>query len=267
MRKKKKEPGQNLSIAFWFGFFVILLIAGSLLFKFVLLLKNSKYDGVHRFNIYVSCDGLNNSVISFSPENKTITVLNLKKNNVEELRKDLEIPKDGVIVSKSNCDRETSSILSSGFFGGFKETNLTVVDLLRLWLLSKFVSGHSVVIKDLSPLDLTNNLVVDKTINGLFLDPTIMSERLSIQVVNGTGVSGLGNRLTRLITNLGGEVVAVNTSEKELNDSKITYNDKKSYTAERLGRILGFKLVKKQESGFSDIVIEIGNDRINSLSF
>lgn len=268
MRKKKKESGQNLKIAFWFGFFVFLLIAGSLLFKFILLLKSSKFDGAHRFNIYLSCGNMEDSIVSFSPENQSIVVLNLKKQSMEEIRKNLEVPIDDIILVKDNdCEREISSQLAKGFFGEFKKTSLTTIDILRLWLFSKFVSSHSITTKDLSGLDLTDNLLIDKIINGLFSDLTITSERLSIQIVNGTGISGLGNRLARLITNMGGEVVAINTSEKELSESKITYFDKNSYTAERLGKILSFKILKKQESGVSDIVIEIGKDKINFLPF
>lgn len=269
MRKKKKVQGQNLKIALWFALLVFLLIAGSLLFKFILLLKNSRFDGSHRFNIYLSCGKLDNSLISFSPENKTITILNLKKQPVNELQKNLEIPADDVILTKEDdCEKEISSRLASGIFGGFKKTDLTAIDIFRLWLFSKFVPSHSVTEKDFSGLDITDNLVVDKSIDGLFSDPAIVSERSSIQIVNGTAVSGLGNRLARLVTNMGGEVVAINTSEKEFNDSKIIYWNKKNYTVERLAKITGFKILERKEGGgVSDIVIEIGKDKINSLPF
>lgn len=94
-----------------------------------------------------------------------------------------------------------------------------------------------------------------------------MREKISIAIVNGTGVAGLGNRIARLITNIGGNVVSVSTSDNLISDSEILYSKENNYTARRIAQILSFKINNKDNMDISDVTIFIGKNNLSNLLF
>lgn len=272
--KKKKQTSKNLKIALGFFVLVAILIIGSLTLRFISLIQSSKFDGRHRFTIVLLNAKPGAKVISFAPDNKSISILQIKNSslsNSSQVGKFFKIPIDGDIGTKQYLrdEKVSAQIKSLLFHYGKLKTHLTVIDLIRLWIFSKNVPEHAIEVDDLSTLGpgLPSDLVVDKLSNRLFSDYTISQERQSIQIINGTGVLGLGNQLGRLIANLGADVVAVNTSEKILENSKISYFGTVSYTLWKLQNVLGFKTVTQKERGISDIIIELGKDSLNNLRF
>ncbi len=77
----------------------------------------------------------------------------------------------------------------------------------------------------------------------------------------------MGNWTSRLLTNLGGSVVLISTASKEEETTSIAYSGKKTYTVERLEKILGLNAVKKETGAIANIVVVIGKDRVASLGF
>ncbi|KKQ29054.1 MAG: hypothetical protein US43_C0009G0001, partial [Candidatus Levybacteria bacterium GW2011_GWA1_37_16] len=104
-------------------------------------------------------------------------------------------------------------------------------------------------------------------VGRLASDTSIEKDHQTIRIINGTEVIGLGNRLARLITNMGGDVIIVATSDSLIKKSSILYIDKKTYTVERLQKVLGYEVAKEENNAISDITIVIGEDKLNSLPF
>ena len=52
-----------------------------------------------------------------------------------------------------------------------------------------------------------------------------------------------------------------------LEKSGVYYSGKKTYTIEKLGKILGFNILKRDEQAIADIVVLIGKDSISRLGF
>ena len=113
----------------------------------------------------------------------------------------------------------------------------------------------------------TSRLELDRTVDHLVSDAFIEKDKQTIQIINATNVSGLGNRLAKLVTNMGGDVIIVATENNLRKKSTISYIDKKTYTVERLQKVLGYEAVKDANNAVSDITIIIGEDKVNSAPF
>jgi hypothetical protein len=263
--KKKETMLSNTKIAIVFFAFLAFVVAISFIFKFIIVLKNGKFDGSRSFIFSVS-NGKNIETISLSPRLRNITVFKFEDNvGTSEAGRLLEIPIDGTIASGSldlNQKIKSISLKTIINYNNLK-TNLTFLDLLRIALFVESIPENSIDTKIVK----TGGLGQDKALENLINDPFIEKDHQTIQIVNGTSVSGLGNRLAKLITNIGGNVILVMTDNNPRKRSVITYINKKTYTVERLQRILEYEVVKDLDNAMSDVTIIIGEDRISSNPF
>ena len=263
---KKKVGNNNIRLA---GLFVVLvfgLIILSIFFKFLLLVKNSKFDGNHRFTVgFVTKTSSN--IISFSPQNKSISLLKISGNIADKnLSRFLEIPVDVTIYNYNKFDNsKISPSLWKLFFDMGEHSNLNSYDLLRLVLYTQTVSGSSIYEKNISANDSEEDKQV--LVSSLFQDTTINQENVSVEIINATSIYGLGNRLADLITRIGGNVVLVSSSDSSSKYSKIFYSKNKTYTVEKLGSFLGIVPQKSNQSGIADVIIIIGQDKLGNLNF
>lgn len=265
MGRKKKDQGKNTKIGIYFFVFILGIIFISLLFKGFLIVKDSKFQDDSRFNFLIS-NNTESEVVSFLPQNHSISVLKVE-GNVENIHKFLEIPLDGEVRSALlDLGKPVPSVISNIFFG-FKniKTNFTVLDLFRIFLFTKTTSPGNFTLRTVSAnLD---EAALDKISLILFSDPKIADENLSVEIINATAEYGAGNRLARLITNISGNVVLVSTSQNMQGKSVILYKGKKSYTLERLSKLLGFEVMENKSQSLADITIQIGKDYKNLSIF
>ena len=189
----------------------------------------------------------------------------------KETSKLAAIPIDGFILvsnqngqkyAKQEVDSEIQSILLS--YRDIK-TDLTIIDVFRIWLFSKTLSSNSVSVKDIA--DFPNAVIEDKILSTLFNDYTFSQEKNSIEIINAADISGLGNRVARALTNMGGNVISVSTSDKTSQTSQILYFGDKTYTVEKLGKVLGLATFQTEKQGISDVTIILGKDSANYLPF
>ncbi len=268
--RSKPKNGSNLTMVFVFCIAVFFLVLGSLTVKSFLLLQASLFDGQHRFTVFVKDSKGESELISFAPDSKTIAMLVLpkgKNDTQKSVEKFLGIPVDGFIQGEKQYVQEEKDIplfVRNLIFNYNRlQTNMTPIDLVRLWFFAKSVPTYSIVIQHLStPVD---QLVMDKRMVTLFSDNSVSQEKLSIQIINGTGVAGLGNRLARIITNMGGNVVVVSTANTVVKTSHIAYYGQQSYTAQKLNKILNASLSTMQKPEISDIIVTIGMDQASKF--
>lgn len=107
-------------------------------------------------------------------------------------------------------------------------------------------------VKVLLPEDLDNILRDD------FSEVNLLKEALRVQIVNTTGVAGLGNAFARVISSLGSSVIDVESTEGEsLSNCKIEAEKKviKSKTVSRIAKALGCEVVESKNSGRADVVV------------
>ena len=268
MRKKKvRVEKHNAKIAIIFFVFVVSIVFASLIFKAVLILRQSNFDGNHRFTISVS-NQKKLTIISFSPSTNSISVLKLdgEIKNLD-VNRFLEIPIDGFVKASSlETNRDVATLLSNIIFD-YKDikTNLTIADIFRLFLVSKTTPLNDVTTSHISSS--LESAYVDKIVAQLFNDAEIEKENQTVEIVNATSVTGLGARLARLITNMGGKVVQVSTENKQQKNSLILYNGRRTYTVEKLNKVLGFKTTQIGKQSIADITIVLGEGSQKATSF
>lgn len=266
MIKKKESRLNNTKIAIVFFALLTFIIAVSLIFKMVSVIRAGQFDDSKRFTLTVT-NGKSTEIMSLYPSAKTIAVFKLNDDvKPEEAGKLLEVPIDGFVMSNFlDLSQKVNSLFMKAIFNyNSLKTNLTIIDLFKIVMITRIIPENSVSVKTVGD---TSGLESDKIVGHLVADDLIEKDRQTIQIINGTGVSGLGNRLARFITNMGGDVIIVATSDSSQNKSRISYIDKKTYTAERLQKVLGYEAVREAGNAISDITIVVGSDKINSAPF
>jgi hypothetical protein len=275
-RKPAQKDNLKMVVIFLIGVFALLFL--SLLFKLVTVVARSSFDGRHNFTVsFLSKDLPQKSIlVTYAPDKETISILQVFGDiNHEKVAKTLQVPVDGYVngaitvpfikSSENQGDMVvdlTSQLLIS--YPGLK-TNLTIIDVFRLFLFATSVQKHNILERSLSlPMD---DPSMDKISSFIVVDQTVAEEKESIAIVNGTSVGGLGARLGRLLNNMGGNVVSVSSSDTTIETSKVAYYKEASYTAKRIGKILSFPLVEANQQGIADVTIYIGNDKEQSLVF
>jgi len=264
--KQKKSAQSNTKIAIVFFAFLAFIVGISIIFKLITVVRAGQFDSSKRFTLTIT-NGKNIEVISLSPDSKEISVFKLNDSvKFAEVGRFLEIPIDGFIVQNSlDLNQKVDSLFVKTILNYNKlKTNLTIIDLLKLTMLARTIPESSVNVKMVGDV---NGLELDKAVGRLASDTSIEKDHQTIRIINGTEVIGLGNRLARLITNMGGDVIIVATSDSLIKKSSILYIDKKTYTVERLQKVLGYEVAKEENNAISDITIVIGEDKLNSLPF
>lgn len=265
--KKQKNSFSNTKIAIVFFILLAFFVGLSLAFKLVLVVRAGQFDSSKRFNLTIA-DNKNLEVMSLGPAEKTIAVFKLNKNiGGKEAGKFLGVPIDGFLLC--NCldlNQKPDSMFLKAIFNYKKvQTNLTIIDLIKLLVFSRTIAPSSIVTKNFEGDLISSEL--DKVVIELASDELIEKDNQTIQIINGTDVVGLGNRLARLVTNMGGDVIIVATSQSPRKGSKILYIDQKTYTIERLSKVLGYPAIKDASNAISDIAIIIGGDKVSSAPF
>lgn len=275
MRQKKDSEFKNFHTILIFSAVVGFAIIISLFLKGISLIQSSTFDGEHRYTLFIKQE--KPLILSFDPVSDSVSVLEVSKTlDQKEASRYLRIPIDGYVSYKSDKNISTSDLedgrkISSVFFKVVKDipvlqTNLTVIDMVRLALSSSSVPSHKIITKSIpGTLD---SYLVDSIVSSMFSDTTIADEKTSVSVVNGTSISGLGASFERLLLNIGVNVVSVSTSDSPIKTSYIVYQgDKPPYTLSKMEKILGVSTKKEPKSGISDIIIYLGRDILRKPIF
>jgi len=262
--KRKKQENSNVKLAGIFIIFVLGLIILSTLFKFFLIVKSSRFDGSHSFIVNFVGERENN-IVAFSPQNKSLSTL-IVDNPQRDSVKALEIPVDGEIAAGDfNKDKVSEALLKSVLSLGKSLKHLTILDALRLFIFSETVPANNVNIREITSG--LNDAQKATLIALSFNDPDIYQENQSIQIINAADVFGAGGRLAALITNIGGNVILVSTSDQTAKNSKITYFQNESYTVKKLSNYLGIPAEKSDNRGVADVIITVGKDVVGGSKF
>ncbi len=265
-----KESSKSLKTFYLYAVLVICVICISLLLKLIFVIQSSKYDSKHHFTIAFTKDQKVKEVVSFSPQVPALAVLKIKDENIsmQSLSKDHGIAADAQVEVNNSVTigQDTTAMFwdSTRNYTSVK-TDATLIDLIRLTMLSRDIISNNKIIRDISLTDNKpeNNTLIARALN----DPTISSENVSIQIINASNVSGLGQRLGRVFTNMGANVVEVSTSYTPQMTSKIQYFGERSYTHEQIEKYLEYPVSQLNRQPIADIVIILGEDMKDTRKF
>jgi hypothetical protein len=105
------------------------------------------------------------------------------------------------------------------------------------------------------------------TITNSLTDQEIADENISMEVINATNITGFGQRLSRVLTNMGANIVDVSTAQNTQKRTTIEYFGDKSYTVSRLEKLLGVTATEITTQPIANIVITIGTDKSHTTEF
>lgn len=268
MRQKKHASTTNsLRTLILFCGIVFLLIAGSLALKLFTLIKDSRFDGNHEFIIGFEYQK-DLDVVAFRPEQKSMSHLQVRGiHDLSETEKTLGVFLDSKVTLKepfAGADHVSSYLSDAMVKHRVARSQLSTYDLFRLSLYAKRTPESQIQTEEISlPLDPSQ---IDQFAQELFTDQAFSDENKSVQVVNGTGVPGLGTRLGRELTNRGVNVIAITNADTPTESSQISYYGDKTYTVERLGKMLSAPLVPMEKQALSDIIITVGADKLSLIN-
>jgi hypothetical protein len=204
----------------------------------------------------------------------------------ESMSEALGIPVDGYIGPKTGEFSKATDALTAakstfsfrnvfGFLGGVFRTNIPFAKFISLaWRLnfsrpdrvntydftknSEAVSVES-VLPDSSTVQILDPQRMDAQLNSVFEDETVRRESVTVAVYNTTNMLSLGERVGRLLTNLGVSVVTVGNDTPEVDACVMQGSDKalKSKSAQVIVAVLGCKPVVG-ETTRADLIIRIG---------
>ena len=251
--KQKKKKKQNIGIGIVFILLIVFVILTSLILKIFDVYLKSSFDGKNNFNIsHLGSGGW--EVISLSPKDNSIAILNIKTSDNKKFV-NLRIPEDLNLTSSEdaasgNVKNVLRSILSS--------EDANIFDILKINLFLNSVQPRS--INDLE-IDIDDERVYG-VISESLSNQTFLSEKLTIELINSTGETGVGSNVARFITNLGGNVILVNTGGKVEPTSRIYTQKKKAETVKKIQKLLAAEIDSISQPALSDVKIVIGRDLI-----
>lgn len=255
---KQKPQKNNLQLAAIFVVVVLGLIFLSLIFRIILVVKDSKFDGNHKFNVLLVGSN-DSSIASFSPKPRSVSIVKIPSSikNAEEF---FEIPVDGIITAngKINTKQLSTTLIKSAFPLGSRVEKLTLLDLFRLALFARTVPQNSTFYREIT--DGFSSEQVNTIVSLTFSDPTVYEENLSVEIINASSINGMGARIANFITNLGGNPVLVTSNPKDELKSKILYFGKESYTVKRVSSYYNIPAQMSEKRGIADVIIIIGKD-------
>jgi len=97
----------------------------------------------------------------------------------------------------------------------------------------------------------------------IFIDSAVADEAASVKIINGSQVPGAGALFKRLVTNLGGRVVGVDSQKSSATIIKVSTDKKKLAT--KISRFLDTKVEREKGEPAADVVIILGADLVKKL--
>lgn len=194
------------------------------------------------------------------------------------------VPVDGWVVISSEFrvqsselnTQEIKTLVEKSFWEGVRgaDTNLTLLDFGRIWYAISKTKIDKMEIIDFQKLNslkktyLLDNTEVfevdssslDTVLGTLFYNPQVLAERRTVEIINGTGKAGFGNKLARIINNMGAQVLFVKTAEGLVKNSSILARDKTSYTVRKISRTFQISKIEDKKEANVDISVFIGED-------
>lgn len=245
---------------------VFAIITISLTYKAISVMKTSSFDGDNLFVISFT-KGNKADIVGFYPSEKKLTHLSVSNvPNPNNLEDSLGVFLDGnITLSKefTEAKQAASFMQDAALFKKSATSNLSLLDLVRLSLFTRTLPPGNIQSEEIRlPLD---DARTDEMIRELFSDQKLLKENLTIQIINGTGISGLGKKVERLLANRSASVISVINADSEQKTSRIEYSGEKSYTVEEMRKFLSVEPVQSENKNIADIILVIGIDRADSF--
>ncbi|HUD44509.1 MAG TPA: LytR C-terminal domain-containing protein [Patescibacteria group bacterium] len=263
-----RHPFSSIKTAIAFTAIVFILLGIATSIKVFQTIQKSIFDGQHQFVLLIISANNKATIAAIDPKNNTFSAVYISNPKKEDIQKNMALGIDGSLHTSSSISnkKDIEQVLFSSIFSSLgNKTQLTWYDLLRLYGTSRVIGNQNV---QESSLTLPANSDVIKNIDGQFVDSALQQENITIQIINASDITGLGQQLETLLTNSGFSVIDVRTNQTSINSSVINYDNydyaTMPYTVSKLGRILGFSLHGTNKQMIANVQIIIGKDNADN---
>ncbi len=156
------------------------------------------------------------------------------------------------------------------------DTDISKLEFIRIYLLARKVQkpdlrvGYtrqaSVIVGTNGKTPLTDN--IDKDVQSIFLDVSIVKEQARLEVLNGTGQAGIAQKYARFFNNTGIRVVRAGNSVQDSDETTLFFKEKDKYpsTVNEIKALFGdnIKIVEQEYKykHIGDLVLVIGKDGV-----
>lgn len=263
------SKNSSISYLFYFFFIVLAFIGASLIVRFIFLYKGGTFT-TSSYSIYVRTE--KSFVISLDKNVSKYSILFVPTivGDRTKVSTSLGVPIDGEVKANGITPENFASfntILSEITRPwDFTFQGMNVLDSIRFKIALHSVDDRNVLASSLK-------LSQDKEVLGVsqdeiynaFKDSVVVDEQKSIEIINGTDVTGLAGDVGQTIKNVGGNVVSIKSGNEQ--DKSFLYATTSSETVSRISKIVGVKpTIKENLSSIADIQIVLGSDFGNRIA-
>ena len=167
-------------------------------------------------------------------------------------------------------------IIGGAYGNGIENTNITRIDLLKLWWQLKEVSAEKIELVELSPYkeeiitadnkkvlgvgEESIRLKISKYLENRYLD----QEKANVEIINGSKVPGALELAADFASSAGFSVIEAEESSQISEKTQIVAKDKNSYNVSYLASIFDCDIVSEQNGQGADITVVIGRDFVSN---
>lgn len=164
-------------------------------------------------------------------------------------------------------------ILKGKLGGEIQNTNITRIDLIKLWWQAKSLSinrvnlvdissgGEEIVTRDNQKVLGADTEFLHREIAKYLENFKMVQEDFKIDVRNASGITSAGKLVTDFVTSVGGKVVKIENAEDLVEKTTIVSSDKNAYTTRYLANIFNCDITTRSKNGKNkEITIVIGQD-------
>lgn len=158
-------------------------------------------------------------------------------------------------------------------------TNLTRVDLFRLWWGLKSYRVENLIFKDLGDLgsetilengqkvEVVDEQLIARAVSIYLESERLSSERFSVFIKNSSGIVGAGQLASEIMSISGAHVVKIETDSAVSATSHILAGDTGSFTANYLAKLVGCDIKAADDLPDEAINVIIGRDFVEKYLF
>lgn len=257
-----KKQGKYLPAAIVFVCMVIVAVIISLLLRFVNIYQKSFFDGQHQFVLGI--DGVNSDssdILIFSPDRPAVSAIVFNgERNSRAVADTLLVPLDGELKKGDVMKQKNIEQFFRANILHFNNTSsVTSIDIIRLWWFVRALKKSQISVQTFRMPLTADDL---QTIQPLFIDNKLYQEGKTVAILNASGILGYGGKVGKSLSNIGIDVIAVSTADRQAKTTTIVYSGNISYTLRRLEHIFGVKAVLRQGGNLpiADILVTVGNN-------
>jgi hypothetical protein len=246
---------------------LILVIIVFSLFQRLIILYNGSMFRDRTFTLVVIYDVA--YVIHADTDSQKVSIISVPKNDIEKYKLSwvragfsAGVPIDAIIYFNDtqkirNLKNDILSIASLPLYLNSSNAHFVHTNQLDFIKLVVLVSAFDYKVEKYK-VDSLMHLSKQDELREIFKDTKVLDEQTSVEIVNGSDVTGVGAKIADMLRLTGVSVVSVRSEESNI--AKIIHRIPRNYTIDRLERIFPMTFEYKKEQEIADVTLYVDKE-------